>query len=40
MPWLSLLRYRAVWAYVLAGILAGPAWGVLDVGSIRSAGCR
>ncbi len=27
-PWLSLLRYRAVWAYVLAGILAGPAWGV------------
>lgn len=27
-PWLSLLRYRAVWAYVIAGILAGPAWGV------------
>jgi MFS transporter, ACS family, hexuronate transporter len=27
-PWLSLLRYRAVWAYILAGILAGPAWGV------------
>lgn len=27
-PWLSLLRYRAVWAYVVAGILAGPAWGV------------
>ena len=26
-PWLSLLRYRAVWAYVLASILAGPAWG-------------
>jgi MFS transporter, ACS family, hexuronate transporter len=26
-PWLSLLRYRAVWAYVLAGILAAPAWG-------------
>jgi len=27
-PWLALLRYRAVWAYVIAGILAGPAWGV------------
>jgi ACS family hexuronate transporter-like MFS transporter len=27
-PWLVLLRYRAVWAYVFAGILAGPAWGV------------
>jgi ACS family hexuronate transporter-like MFS transporter len=26
-PWLSLLRYRAVWAYVIASILAGPAWG-------------
>jgi MFS transporter, ACS family, hexuronate transporter len=26
-PWLKLLRYRAVWAYVLASILAGPAWG-------------
>ena len=26
-PWLSLFRYRAVWAYVLASILAGPAWG-------------
>jgi MFS transporter, ACS family, hexuronate transporter len=26
-PWLSLLRYRAVWAYILAAILAGPAWG-------------
>lgn len=26
-PWLSLLRHRAVWAYVLASILAGPAWG-------------
>jgi MFS family permease len=25
--WLSLLGYRAVWAYVLAGILSGPAWG-------------
>ncbi len=27
-PWLSLLRYRAVWAYIAASILAGPAWGV------------
>jgi MFS transporter, ACS family, hexuronate transporter len=26
-PWLALLRYRAVWAYVLASIFAGPAWG-------------
>ncbi|MFZ5494767.1 MAG: MFS transporter [Verrucomicrobiota bacterium] len=26
-PWRSLLRHRAVWAYVLAGIFAGPAWG-------------
>jgi ACS family hexuronate transporter-like MFS transporter len=26
-PWLRLLRYRAVWAYVLASIFAGPAWG-------------
>jgi ACS family hexuronate transporter-like MFS transporter len=26
-PWRSLLRHRAVWAYVLASILAGPAWG-------------
>jgi MFS transporter, ACS family, hexuronate transporter len=25
--WLSLLGYRPVWAYVLAGILAAPAWG-------------
>ncbi|HPU57470.1 MAG TPA: MFS transporter, partial [Verrucomicrobiota bacterium] len=25
-PWLSLLRYRAVWAYIFAGILAAPAW--------------
>jgi ACS family hexuronate transporter-like MFS transporter len=24
--WLSLLSYRAVWAYVIASILAGPAW--------------
>lgn len=27
MPWLSLFGYRAVWAYVFAGILTGPAWG-------------
>lgn len=26
-PWRKLLRYRAVWAYVLASIFAGPAWG-------------
>lgn len=26
-PWLSLLAYRPVWAYVLASIFAGPAWG-------------
>lgn len=26
-PWLSLFKYRAVWAYVLPSILAGPAWG-------------
>lgn len=26
-PWLSLLRYRAVWAYLIASILAAPAWG-------------
>ena len=26
-PWLTLLRQRAVWAYVLASIFAGPAWG-------------
>jgi ACS family hexuronate transporter-like MFS transporter len=26
-PWISLLGYRAVWAYVIAGILAAPAWG-------------
>ncbi len=26
-PWLSLFRYRSVWAYMLASILAGPAWG-------------
>jgi ACS family hexuronate transporter-like MFS transporter len=25
-PWLSLLGYRAVWAYIFAGILAAPAW--------------
>ncbi len=27
LPWLSLFGYRAVWAYLLASILAGPAWG-------------
>jgi ACS family hexuronate transporter-like MFS transporter len=26
-PWLSLLSYRAVWAFVIPSILAGPAWG-------------
>jgi ACS family hexuronate transporter-like MFS transporter len=26
-PWLSLLGCRAVWAYIIAGILAAPAWG-------------
>lgn len=26
-PWLKLLGYRAVWAYLFASILAGPAWG-------------
>lgn len=26
-PWVSLLGYRAVWAYIIASILAGPAWG-------------
>jgi MFS transporter, ACS family, aldohexuronate transporter len=26
-PWLSLLGCRGVWAFVLASILAGPAWG-------------
>ncbi len=26
-PWLALLRYRAVWAYLAASILAAPAWG-------------
>ena len=26
-PWLSLFRYRSVWAYVIASTLAGPAWG-------------
>lgn len=25
-PWLSLFKYRSVWAYVFASILAGPAW--------------
>ena len=26
-PWLSLFKYRSVWAYLIASILAGPAWG-------------
>jgi len=26
-PWLALLQYRAVWAYIFASILAAPAWG-------------
>ena len=26
-PWLSLLGCRAVWAYIIASMLAGPAWG-------------
>ncbi|MGC4072079.1 MAG: MFS transporter [Nibricoccus sp.] len=26
-PWLALLKYRAVWAYLLASLFAGPAWG-------------
>ena len=25
-PWLALLRFPAVWAYLIAGILAGPVW--------------
>jgi ACS family hexuronate transporter-like MFS transporter len=25
-PWLSLFKYRATWAYLIAGILAGPIW--------------
>jgi ACS family hexuronate transporter-like MFS transporter len=25
-PWFSLFRYRAVWAYLIAGALAGPVW--------------
>jgi ACS family hexuronate transporter-like MFS transporter len=27
-PWFSLLGYRAVWAYLIASILAGPVWGI------------
>lgn len=27
-PWLSLLGYRAVWAYLAASILAGPVWNI------------
>lgn len=26
-PWISLMGYRPVWAYLLASILAAPAWG-------------
>ena len=26
-PWRTLLGYRAVWAYIFASMLAGPAWG-------------
>jgi ACS family hexuronate transporter-like MFS transporter len=26
-PWVKLLSYRAAWAYLIASILAGPAWG-------------
>jgi ACS family hexuronate transporter-like MFS transporter len=26
-PWLGLFRYRPVWAYLIASILAAPAWG-------------
>jgi ACS family hexuronate transporter-like MFS transporter len=25
-PWLNLLRVRATWAYMIAGLLAGPVW--------------
>lgn len=25
--WLALLKFRAVWAYILASVFAGPAWG-------------
>ncbi|MCB1132177.1 MAG: MFS transporter, partial [Verrucomicrobiae bacterium] len=27
-PWLSLLAYRPVWAYLVASWLAGPVWGI------------
>lgn len=27
-PWLSLLGYRAVWAYIAMSILAGPVWNI------------
>jgi MFS transporter, ACS family, hexuronate transporter len=30
-PWLALLKYRAVWAYIFASMLAGPAWGFLPL---------
>lgn len=32
-PWLRLFRYRAVWAYVIASILTGPAWGFINSSS-------
>jgi MFS transporter, ACS family, hexuronate transporter len=28
MPWASVFRYRAVWAYIAAGILAAPVWNI------------
>lgn len=27
MPWHAILRHRVVWAFIIASILAGPAWG-------------
>lgn len=27
-PWLSLFKYRPVWAYLIASVLAGPVWGI------------
>lgn len=27
-PWLSLFRYRAVWAYIAMSVLAGPVWNI------------
>jgi MFS transporter, ACS family, hexuronate transporter len=28
MPWATVFRYRAVWAYIAAGILAAPVWNI------------